>query len=59
MPGCDRINESLHMTIHTAVLVDTLKSLSSDLRWRYCNIFFSQDHTVAFITHDAYASVFY
>ena len=58
MAGCARISESLHMTIQTAVLVETLKSLSSDLHWCSCKIFSTQDHTVAAITHDESAAVF-
>ena len=58
MSGCAHIYGSLHMTIHTAVLIDNLKDLSSDLLWLSCNIFSTQEHTVAIITHDEYASVF-
>ena len=46
------------MTTHTAVLIDTLNSLSSDLHWCYCKIFSTQDHTVDVITHDESAAVF-
>ena len=49
---------SLYMTIHTSVLIEILKALSSDLRWCFCNIFYTQDHTVAVITHDKYAAMF-
>ena len=52
MPGCARISGSLHMTIHTAVLIETLKYLISDLCWCSCKILSNQYHTVAFIVHD-------
>jgi adenosylhomocysteinase len=42
-----RITGSLHMTIQTAVLVETLKALGADLRWASCNIFSTQDHAAA------------
>ena len=58
MPGCARIAGSLHMTIHTEVLIEILKALSIDLRWCSCKIFSTQDHTVAFITHDGSTAVF-
>src|SRR5947209_17941505 len=38
-----RICGSLHMTIQTAVLIDTLKSLGADVRWASCNIYSTQD----------------
>ncbi len=44
-----RISGSLHMTIQTAVLIETLKSLGADLRWASCNIFSTQDHAAAAI----------
>jgi adenosylhomocysteinase len=44
-----RITGSLHMTIQTAVLIDTLKVLGADLRWASCNIFSTQDHAAAAI----------
>ncbi|MEN6448495.1 MAG: adenosylhomocysteinase [Syntrophaceae bacterium] len=44
-----RISGSLHMTIQTAVLIDTLKSLGADVRWASCNIFSTQDHAAAAI----------
>ena len=47
------------MSMHTEVLIETLKDLSSDLLWCYCNIFYSQEHTVAVINHDESASVFF
>ena len=42
-----RITGSLHMTIQTAVLVETLQSLGADVRWASCNIFSTQDHAAA------------
>lgn len=44
-----RITGSLHMTIQTAVLIETLKELGADLRWASCNIFSTQDHAAAAI----------
>ena len=44
-----RIAGSLHMTIQTAVLIQTLKALSADIRWATCNIFSTQDHAAAAI----------
>ena len=46
------------MNTWTKVLIETLKALSSDLRWWSWNILSTQDHTVAFITHDESAAVF-
>ena len=57
MPGCTRIVGSLHMTIQKAVLIENLKSLSSDLRWCSYRIFSTQNHIVAIITHDEYAAM--
>ncbi|MCK4313038.1 MAG: adenosylhomocysteinase, partial [Candidatus Cloacimonetes bacterium] len=45
-----RITGSLHMTIQTAVLIETLKELGADVRWASCNIFSTQDHAAAAIT---------
>src|SRR6266568_2589678 len=42
-----RITGSLHMTIQTAVLAETLKALGADVRWASCNIFSTQDHAAA------------
>ncbi len=42
-----RIAGSLHMTIQTAVLIDTLKALGAEVRWASCNIFSTQDHAAA------------
>src|SRR4051812_11565822 len=44
-----RITGSLHMTIQTAVLIETLQALGADLRWASCNIFSTQDHAAAAI----------
>src|SRR4030043_1368473 len=41
------ITGSLHMTIQTAVLIETLKELGADVRWASCNIFSTQDHAAA------------
>ena len=44
-----RIAGCLHMTIQTAVLIDTLVELGADVRWMTCNIFSTQDHAAAAI----------
>ena len=44
-----RITGSLHMTIQTAVLIETLVDLGADVRWASCNIFSTQDHAAAAI----------
>ncbi|MCK4903741.1 MAG: adenosylhomocysteinase, partial [Candidatus Marinimicrobia bacterium] len=44
-----RVTGSLHMTIETAVLIETLKELGADVRWASCNIFSTQDHAAATI----------
>lgn len=44
-----RVAGSLHMTIQTAVLIETLKALGADVRWASCNIFSTQDHAAAAI----------
>ncbi len=44
-----RIAGCLHMTIQTAVLIETLKALGADIRWASCNIFSTQDHAAAAI----------
>ena len=44
-----RITGSLHMTIQTGVLIETLKELGADVRWASCNIFSTQDHAAAAI----------
>ena len=45
-----RITGSLHMTIQTAVLIETLSALGADVRWASCNIFSTQDHAAAAIS---------
>ncbi len=52
-----RIAGSLHMTIQTAVLIETLRALGADVRWASCNIFSTQDHAAAAIA-DGGTSVF-
>src|SRR3954449_3410749 len=42
-----RVMGSLHMTIQTAVLIETLSALGADVRWCSCNIFSTQDHAAA------------
>ena len=42
-----RISGSLHMTIQTAVLIETLSALGAQVRWCSCNIFSTQDHAAA------------
>ena len=42
-----RIAGCLHMTIQTAVLIETLKALGASVRWSSCNIFSTQDHAAA------------
>merc|ERR1719253_2052553 len=53
-----RIAGSLHMTIQTAVLIETMKELGADIRWCSCNIFSTQDHAAAAIARDESAAVF-
>ena len=47
-----KIMGSLHMTVQTAVLIETLKALGADVRWASCNIFSTQDHAAAAIAAD-------
>ena len=47
-----RVSGSLHMTIQTAVLIETLKALGADIRWASCNIFSTQDHAAAAIARE-------
>ena len=47
--GGVRVTGSLHMTIQTAVLIETLKELGADVRWCSCNIFSTQDHAASAI----------
>jgi adenosylhomocysteinase len=53
-----RISGSLHMTIQTAVLIETLQAMGATLRWCSCNIFSTQDHAAAAIARDGSAAVF-
>ena len=53
-----KISGSLHMTIQTAVLIETLKELGAELRWCSCNIFSTQDHAAAAIAMNQSALVF-
>jgi adenosylhomocysteinase len=50
-----RITGSLHMTIQTAVLIETLKDLGAEVRWASCNIYSTQDHAAAAIAADGTA----
>src|ERR1700738_1523831 len=42
-----RVSGSLHMTVQTAVLIETLVALGAEVRWASCNIFSTQDHAAA------------
>ena len=53
-----RISGSLHMTIQTGVLIETLKELGANVRWCSCNIFSTQDHAAAAIARDGSANVY-
>jgi adenosylhomocysteinase len=53
-----KITGSLHMTIQTAMLIKTLKSLGADIRWASCNIFSTQDHAAAAVAEAGLAGVF-
>jgi adenosylhomocysteinase len=53
-----RVTGSLHMTIETAVLIETLKELGADLRWASCNIFSTQDQAAAAVARAGSAAVF-
>jgi len=53
-----RISGSLHMTIQTAVLIETLQKLGAQVRWCSCNIFSTQDHAAAAIAKAGSAAVF-
>jgi adenosylhomocysteinase len=57
LKGC-RITGSLHMTIQTAVLIETLEALGAEIRWCSCNIFSTQDHAAAAIAKAGTAAVF-
>ncbi len=53
-----KVMGSLHMTIQTAMLIDTLKELGADLRWATCNIFSTQDHAAAAIAQKGSSAVY-
>ncbi len=53
-----KVTGSLHMTIQTALLIQTLYELGADIRWASCNIFSTQDHAAAAIAELGYAKVF-
>ncbi len=53
-----KVMGSLHMTIQTAMLIETLHELGADLRWASCNIFSTQDHAAAAIAKTGLAAVF-
>jgi adenosylhomocysteinase len=53
-----KVMGSLHMTIQTGMLIETLKELGADLRWASCNIFSTQDHAAAAIAQAGTAAVF-
>jgi adenosylhomocysteinase len=53
-----RITGSLHMTIQTAVLIETLAALGAEVRWCSCNIFSTQDHAAAAIAEAGTSAVF-
>ena len=52
-----RITGSLHMTVQTAVLIETLVALGAEVRWASCNIFSTQDHAAAAIAAAAWSCV--
>jgi adenosylhomocysteinase len=53
-----KITGSLHMTIQTAMLIETLSILGADIRWSSCNIFSTQDHAAAAVAKKGIAAVF-
>jgi len=53
-----RITGSLHMTVQTAVLIETLQALGAEVRWCSCNIFSTQDHAAAAVVAKKTAAVF-
>ena len=53
-----KVTGSLHMTIQTAMLIETLEELGADLRWASCNIYSTQDHAAAAIAEAGTAAVF-
>ena len=52
-----RVAGSLHMTIQTCVLIETLKALGADVRWASCNIYSTQDHAAAVAAVERLASL--
>jgi adenosylhomocysteinase len=52
-----RIMGSLHMTVQTAVLIETLADLGADVRWVSCNIFSTQDHAAAAVVVGRHGTV--
>jgi adenosylhomocysteinase len=53
-----KVTGSLHMTIQTAMLIQTLHTLGADIRWASCNIFSTQDHAAAAVAKSGIAKVF-
>jgi adenosylhomocysteinase len=53
-----RITGSLHMTVQTGVLIETLKALGAEVRWASCNIFSTQDHAAAAVVRDSQVPIF-
>ena len=53
-----KVTGSLHMTVQTAMLIETLNVLGADIRWASCNIFSTQDHAAAAIAKNGSAAVF-
>jgi len=53
-----RVSGSLHMTIQTGVLIETLHAMGADIRWCTCNIFSTQDHAAAAIVAAKTSKVF-
>jgi adenosylhomocysteinase len=53
-----KVTGSLHMTIQTAMLIETLYELGADIRWASCNIFSTQDHAAAVVAKEGLAKVF-
>ncbi|HPV96290.1 MAG TPA: adenosylhomocysteinase, partial [Spirochaetota bacterium] len=53
-----KLTGSLHMTIQTAMLIETLHELGANIRWASCNIFSTQDHAAAAIAKAGTAAVF-
>src|ERR1700737_1720537 len=52
-----QVSGSLHMTVQTAVLIETLVALGAQVRWASCNIFSTQDHAAAAVVLGPYGSV--